>query len=74
MKGLPVDCPPGEAEAPRGVYYVLARRTAKLGESLTSDDWTLPKDKFRGELVGRAEVCEAWAYSIFGAAETLRRT
>lgn len=34
-------------------------------------DWTLPKDKPKGEFSGKPDVCVAWAYSLFLELETL---
>lgn len=70
---IPKDCPPPQAQPPSGRYYFLARKSAACGDTLGRPDWILPKDKPKGELAGRPDVCAAWAYSLFVDSGTLLR-
>jgi hypothetical protein len=62
---LPKDCPPGDAGAPSGVFFLYARPIHNPGDPLGDDDWVLPWQKPKGAGKGRTDVCQAWAYSLF---------
>ena len=69
---LPDECPPSAARPSGGVFYLYARPSLKLGERLAPTDWVYPWKKHRSEVKGRTDMCEAWAFSLWSSADTLR--
>lgn len=64
-ENLPEGCPPAEAGAPSGTFFLLARPIHKSGDPLGDGDWVLPWQRQKGGARGRTELCQAWAYSMF---------
>lgn len=62
---LPKDCPPADAGVPSGVFFLYARPIHKPGDPLGDADWVLPWQRRKGDAVGRTDLCQAWAYSLF---------
>lgn len=62
---LPDSCPPADAERRSGQFYRLTRKGLKVGDASTEGDWLLPYQKRMGQCVGKADLCECHAHSVF---------
>lgn len=71
--GLPDECPPSGAHPSSGAFYLYARPSLKVGDRLAPGDWVYPWKKPKSEVKGRTELCEAWAFSVWDSADTLRK-
>jgi hypothetical protein len=62
---FPEDCPPSDARAVAGVFYVYAERHLLVDEPTGRMTWQRPYEKRRGDHYGRTDLVEAHGLSVF---------
>jgi len=70
---FPANCPPDAAAPIDGTFYSLAEANLVPGETTGRMSWQRPYERRNGEYIGRVEVVEAHALSVFAERRDLDR-
>jgi hypothetical protein len=62
----PEGCPPDDAQAMDGTFYVYAERHLTVDEPTGPMTWQRPYEKRRGDYYGQTDLVEAHGLSVFG--------